>query len=102
LKDLAPLDAASHAFAREKLPGCTHLVADWPGVPARRDFGPLQVPEGKFFMMGDNRDDSFDSRYFGPVDRRQILGRATAVVMSLDKQNLWFPRWDRFFSSLTK
>jgi len=60
------------------------------------------VPAGEFFMMGDNRDNSFDSRFWGTVDRKQIVGRATAVVMSLDKQRSWKPRWQRFFSSLTR
>jgi signal peptidase I len=58
------------------------------------------VPEGQYFMMGDNRDDSFDSRYWGTVDRKHIVGRATAVVMSLDKSNHWLPRSHRFFTSL--
>jgi signal peptidase I len=51
-------------------------------------------------MMGDNRDDSFDSRYFGVVKRDRILGRATAVVASLDHGHYLKPRWDRFFTSL--
>jgi signal peptidase I len=51
-------------------------------------------------MMGDNRDNSYDSRYFGTVARKQIVGHATSVVLSLDKKNYWLPRWDRTFSSL--
>ncbi len=39
-------------------------------------FGPVKVPEGQYFMMGDNRDHSCDSRYWGPVDQRYIKGKA--------------------------
>jgi signal peptidase I len=100
LRDVAAADKDSHTFAAEQLPGQTHTVAAWPAVPARRDFGPYVVPVGKYFMMGDNRDDSFDSRYFGPVERKRIVGRATAVALSFDRSHYWLPRWDRFFSSL--
>src|SRR5437763_12514475 len=93
LRDVAPTDRASHVFATEQLPGQPHAVAAWPAVNAMRNFGPEKVSTGHYFMMGDNRDDSFDSRYWGPVDRKQIVGRATAVVLSLDKKNHWLPRW---------
>jgi signal peptidase I len=87
-------------FATEKLPTGSHAVMAINGVPARRTFAPVQVAAGHYFMMGDNRDDSFDSRYFGTVARDQIVGRATAVVVSLDKNNYWLPRWSRSFTSL--
>jgi signal peptidase I len=51
-------------------------------------------------MMGDNRDDSFDSRYFGAVPRNRILGRATTVVLSLNHDHYYLPRWNRFLSKL--
>ena len=102
LKDLAVADRVSHEYVSERLPGQTHVVATFPGVPARRDFGLYRVPEGSWFMMGDNRDDSFDSRYFGAVERRRIIGRATAVAISFDRQHYWLPRWERFFSSLDR
>ena len=100
LRDVASSDRTSHVFATEQLPGRTHAVAGYPRVRALRDFGPIKVPEGQFFMMGDNRDDSFDSRYWGAVERKRIIGKATTVVMSTDREHYWKPRWDRFFTSL--
>jgi signal peptidase I len=99
LNDVAPADRARQIFATEELAGRSHAVAASPSVPAMRTFGPHQVPDGHYFMMGDNRDDSFDSRYFGPVERKRIVGRATGVVISFDKPHYWRPRWDRFFSA---
>ncbi len=100
LRDVAAMDRSRQIYAQEQLPGQRHLVAAIPSVRAMRDFGPYRVPEGSYFMMGDNRDDSFDSRYYGPVERRRIVGQATAVVLSFDRARYWLPRWQRFFTSL--
>jgi signal peptidase I len=67
---------------------------------ALRTFGPITVPPGKYFMMGDNRDNSNDSRFWGTVDRERIVGRASMVVISLDRQHYFEPRWHRFFTEL--
>ncbi len=50
--------------------------------------------------MGDNRDNSAYSRYFGFVKRRRIVGKALAVVVSLDIFNWYKPRWERSFTRL--
>jgi signal peptidase I len=50
-------------------------------------------------MMGDNRDNSADSRFFGFVERKLIVGRATMVAISRNESFL-HPRWSRFFMEL--
>ena len=50
--------------------------------------------------MGDNRNNSRDSRWFGFVPRQAIVGRASAVVISVAPDRHYLPRWERFFRSL--
>ena len=89
-----------HRFAVERIGGAEHPIMTTPAVPARRSFRPVTVPEGHYFVMGDNRDESRDSRWFGFVPRHLIAGRATGVAISLDPDHYYLPRYDRFFRGL--
>ena len=64
------------------------------GIEPRDNFGPRIVPKEKYFMMGDNRDQSYDSRYWGYVDIRDIRGEALIMYWSWDGKNHW-PRFER-------
>jgi len=92
-------DYPTQRVYRENLSGKKHLVMFAPFHPSIQYFGPTTIPEGKYLMLGDNRDRSADSRFFGLVDRHRIVGRATMVVLSRDGSFL-HPRFERFFKTL--
>ncbi len=66
------------------------------GVPARNSFGPVTVPAGHYLMLGDNRDNSADSRYFGFVPRHLLIGQAKRILVSADIKGNWLLRLERF------
>lgn len=74
---------------------CMHGILLLPDRPAPATFGPVVVPPGMYFMLGDNRDNSADSRYIGFVPRRNIVGHATEVVMSFNPDRYHLPRTRR-------
>jgi signal peptidase I len=85
---------------QETVEGRSHAVWWFASESTNASFGPIVVPAGQYFAMGDHRDDSFDSRFFGFIERERIVGRAVMVVASLDIKHGWRPRWRRFFSGL--
>ena len=63
-----------------------------------RSYGPTVVPQDQYFVLGDNRDNSADSRVYSFVPREEIIGRSNSVVFSLDSDNNYLPRGDRFLA----
>jgi len=77
------------------------------GFDLRRKYGPVTVPEGHYFMMGDNRDDSQDSRFWGFLPASYVKGRALFIYWSFDTpddgsapESFLGVRWDRLLHQI--
>ena len=64
--------------------------------PTTHDWGPIVVPPDSFWVMGDNRDESYDSRYWGFLPRSHIVGRTLFIYMSVATDPFRI-RWNRVF-----
>jgi len=92
--------AGEQQVFQEKLGSLNHRIIVMPERQALRTFGPLKVPEGQYLMLGDNRDNSKDSRYIGLVKRELITGKIKRLMFSLDGDRYYMPRFERFGSAV--
>jgi signal peptidase I len=92
--------AATALRLTEKLGGDQRTIQWLPDLDRASDFGPMAIPAGQYLMLGDNRDNSADSRYIGLVPRKALIGRAERILASAAILDNWMPRAERFGRSL--
>lgn len=84
----------------EDLFGHKYTVRTAKNAGAASNFGPVVVPPARYFVLGDNRDNSADSRFIGFIPREEIIGRSSSVAFSLNPDNYYMPRSERFIKPL--
>ncbi len=84
----------------ETLAGDRHAIQWLPDFDRASSFGPVTIPPGQYLMLGDNRDNSADSRYIGLIPRQVLIGRAERILVSAAILDNWIPRTERFGKSL--
>ena len=98
--EILEYDIQTKTDAIENLLGVKHFVRINKVSSHLSSFPPTKVPAEHYLVLGDNRNNSADSRVIGFVPRGEIVGRARHVVLSLDYDNYYIPRSGRFFEKL--
>jgi signal peptidase I len=101
LEPLREIDREEGVYALESLGNVTHVMQVKPHYyNPLQSYGPITIPKDQYFVMGDNRDNSADSRYYGLIPRSEIRGHATRILLSLNTKESFKPRMERFFGML--
>jgi len=100
LEPAGPVGVLVATHVKETTAEGQHEIQWLAGVKAKDNWGPMTIPPDQFLMLGDNRDNSADSRYIGLVPRQLLIGRAERILVSADILEKWQPRFERFGRSL--
>jgi signal peptidase I len=96
----ASVEAKGSSLFLENILGHTRTIALNPLPSSAKSFNSVTVPKGHVLALGDNRNNSVDSRYYGFIPVEEIQGKANYVAFSLDTEDMYLPRKERFFTAL--
>jgi len=91
---------AGKLVAEEKYKSLSYQIQVNTFASSNTNFENVKIPANYYLVLGDNRDNSADSRYIGLIPRHEIIGRARTVVISLNYDNYYLPRTSRFLHKL--
>jgi len=92
---------AQQLFATEQIDAITHTIRiDKDKSNQLSNFSPIKVPAGHYLVLGDNRRNSADSRVYGFIPRHELLGKATSIAFSVNYDNYYLPRENRFLKDI--